>query len=228
MTHSSSPIISKSIQENWVILSRGHKKEAVNFLLLIFFNVFRRPMVRRLSRMSTNGRRPPIPGRTRRSIFRWKVWLRGHLQVLKFILFSLYTLFEKSNFCPKIQFWQNPNIFTSFSPKIFLTIFLVKSKLSTAKKSKTTAFSRVFQPEKSTIFSGNQSWIFGPKIKISNSVFSSVNILLLKVNHEVWRMYNLAKGFFFWVLHLHHVGSDLTGAAELLISILKCPKMNGL
>merc|ERR1711860_188877 len=30
---------------------------------------------------------------------------------------------------------QNHNIFTSFSPKIFLTIFLVKSKLSTAKKS---------------------------------------------------------------------------------------------
>ena len=46
-----------------------------------------------------------------------------------------HTLFEKSNFCPKIQFWQNLNIFTSFSPKIFLTIFLVKSKLSTAKKS---------------------------------------------------------------------------------------------
>ena len=50
------------------------------------------------------------------------------------------TLFEKSNFCPKIQFWQNPNIFTSFSPK------------------------------NSTIFSGNQSWIFGQKMKISNSV----------------------------------------------------------
>ena len=27
------------------------------------------------------------------------------------------SLFEKSNFCPEIQFGQNPNIFTSFSPK---------------------------------------------------------------------------------------------------------------
>ena len=36
------------------------------------------------------------------------------------------------------------NIFTSFSPEIFLEFFLVKSKLSTAKKSKTTTFSRVF------------------------------------------------------------------------------------
>ena len=58
----------------------------------------------------------------------------------------------------------------SFSPQIFLTIFLVKSKLSTAKKSKTTTFSRDFHPEKSTIFSENQSWIFVKKMKISNSV----------------------------------------------------------
>ena len=57
------------------------------------------------------------------------------------------TLFEKSNFCPKFQFWQNPNIFTSFPPNFFLTIFLVKSKLSTAKKFKTTTFSRVFHPK---------------------------------------------------------------------------------
>ena len=74
-----------------------------------------------------------------------------------------YTLFEKSNFCPKIQFWQNPNIFTSFSPNFFLTIFLVKSKLSTAKKSKATTFSRVFYPKKSTIFSGNQKLNFWTK-----------------------------------------------------------------
>ena len=39
---------------------------------------------------------------------------------------------------------QIPNIFTRFSPKIILTISLVKSKLSTAKKFKTAAFSRVF------------------------------------------------------------------------------------
>ena len=37
---------------------------------------------------------------------------------------------------------------TFFFTKFFLTIFLVKSKLSTAKKSKTTTFSRVFHPKK--------------------------------------------------------------------------------
>ena len=70
------------------------------------------------------------------------------------------TLFEKS-FCPKIQFWENLNIFTSISPKNFLTIFLVKSKLSIAKKSKTITFSRVFHPN----FFDN----FSREIKVVNS-----------------------------------------------------------
>ena len=60
-----------------------------------------------------------------------------------------------------------PQHFHEFFTKNF---FLVNSKLLTAKKSKPTTFSRVFHPEKSTIFSGNQSWILGQKMKISNSV----------------------------------------------------------
>ena len=36
---------------------------------------------------------------------------------------NLNTLFEKSIFCPKIQFWQNPNIFTSFSIQNFFDNF---------------------------------------------------------------------------------------------------------
>ena len=89
----------------------------------------------------------------------------------KSLLINLYTLFEKSNFCPKIQFWQKKTqaFHEFFSPKNS-PIFLWNQKLSTAKKSKTTTFSRVFHPKKSTIFSGNQSCIFGHKMKISNSV----------------------------------------------------------
>ena len=74
-----------------------------------------------------------------------------------------HTLFEKSNFCPKIQFWQNPNIFPSFSPKFFLTIFLVKSKLSIAKKSKTTTFSRIFHPKTIDNFFGKSKLNFWTK-----------------------------------------------------------------
>ena len=42
---------------------------------------------------------------------------QGSKKVMK-LLFN-FRVFEKSNFCPKIQFWQNPNIFTSFSPNVF-------------------------------------------------------------------------------------------------------------
>ena len=59
-------------------------------------------------------------------------------------------------------FVQKVRFFTSFSLKFFLTIFLVKSKLSTAKKSK-TIFTSFWSKKKSTIFLGNQSWIFGQK-----------------------------------------------------------------
>ena len=55
---------------------------------------------------------------------------------------------------------QIPNIFTSFSSKFFLTIFLVKSKLSTAKVSKTAAFSRVFTQNNWTTFLGKSKLNF--------------------------------------------------------------------
>ena len=61
-----------------------------------------------------------------------------------------YTLFEK--FLSKNSFWQNSNVFTSFSLNFFLTIFPVKSKLSTAKKSKITTFHEFFTQKKSTLF----------------------------------------------------------------------------
>ena len=81
--------------------------------------------------------------------------------------FEIHTI-RKVKFLSKNSISTKP--FHEFFTQIFSTIFLVKSKLSTAKKSKTTTFSRVFHPEKSTIFSGNQSWILGQKMKISNSV----------------------------------------------------------
>ena len=55
----------------------------------------------------------------------------------------------------KVRFLSKNSIVTKtqtfsqvFQPNFFLTIFLVKSKLSTAKKSKTTTFSRIFHPKK--------------------------------------------------------------------------------
>ena len=71
---------------------------------------------------------------SRTLLWRIFVYIQHHTGA-KFRFLSKNTLFKKSNFCPKIQFWQNPNIFTSFSPKFFWQFFLVKSKLSTAKMS---------------------------------------------------------------------------------------------
>ena len=63
----------------------------------------------------------------------------------------------------------------------------MKSKLSTAKKSKTTTFSRVFHPKKSTIFLGNPSSIFVQKMKISNSViFFSKKYQISPEPHDLW------------------------------------------
>ena len=106
-------------------------------------------------------------------------------------LTTLCTLFEKSNFCPKIQFWQNSNIFTSFSSKFFLTIFLVKSKLSTAKKSKTTTFSRVFHPPKIDNFLGKLKLNFWTK----NEDFEQcvVNDLLKKKRCSQCSLENVGK-----------------------------------
>ena len=68
----------------------------------------------------------------------------------------LHTIQKVTFFVQKLNFDKTPTfsrVFTQF----FLTIFLVKSKLSTAKKPKTTTFSRFFHTKKSTIFSENQS-----------------------------------------------------------------------
>ena len=64
---------------------------------------------------------------------------------------------RKVKFLSKNSILTKPKHFHDFFIQIFLTIFLVKSKLSTAKKYKTTTFSRVFHPKKLTIFSENQS-----------------------------------------------------------------------
>ena len=56
-----------------------------------------------------------------------------------------------------------PQHFHEFFTQKILTIFLVKSKLSTAKKSKTKTFSRVFHPQKIGNFLGKSKWNYWTK-----------------------------------------------------------------
>ena len=67
------------------------------------------------------------------------------------------TLFEKSNFCPKIQFWQNANIFTSFLPNFFWHFFSWNQSCQQLKSPKPQHFHEFFTPK---------NWQFSWEIKV--------------------------------------------------------------
>ena len=73
-------------------------------------------------------------------------------------------------FVQKFNFDKTPTFSRGFHPKFFWQLFSWNQSCQKPKKPKTTTFSRLFHPKKSTNYSGNQSWIFGQKLKISNSV----------------------------------------------------------
>ena len=63
------------------------------------------------------------------------------------IRFCKFNICQKTH-CLKSQFFVKKFNFDKTFSRVFHPIFLVKSKLSTAKKSKTTTFSKVFHPKK--------------------------------------------------------------------------------
>ena len=75
------------------------------------------------------------------------------------IKWDFFKLFKKPNFCPIIHFFQNPNIFTSFLPKIVWQFFLWNQSCQQL-KSKITTFSRVFHPQKIDNFLGKSKLNF--------------------------------------------------------------------
>ena len=76
----------------------------------------------------------------------------------------LNTLLEKSNFCPKNQFWKKTQHFHEFFTQIFFDNFSREIKVvNKTKKSKTTTFSRVFHPQKIDNFLGKSKLNFWTK-----------------------------------------------------------------
>ena len=69
-----------------------------------------------------------------------------------------------------------------FHPKFFWHFFSWNQSCQQLKKSKTTAFSRIFHPKKTTIFSGNQSWILA-NFRTKNEDFEQC------VLFEVWQIF---------------------------------------
>ena len=122
------------------------------------------------------------------------------------------TLFETSNFCPKIRFWQDFTFKTFFSRKIkvvnsykgpihqhfhmFFTQFFRRffswnhscQHLKSAKFNNFASFSPKF-------FSGNNSWIFGQKLKTSNNVI----IAYVRKQRVIFRIFHLISSW--WHQH---------------------------
>jgi len=100
---------------------------------------------------------------------------------------------RKVKFLSRNSMLTKPEHFHEFFTQIFLTIFPVKSKLSTAEKSKTTTISRVFYPKKSTIFLGKSKLNFWTKnedfeqcVCVRRTILVSLSVVdvkLSKVSH---------------------------------------------
>ena len=71
-------------------------------------------------------------------------FLSAFNEVKRLLYYPQYTLFEKSNFCPKIQFWQNPNIFKSFSSNFFWQFFSWDQSCQQLKSPKSKHFHEFF------------------------------------------------------------------------------------
>ena len=102
----------------------------------------------------------------------WKSAKKSHLIIL-------HTLFVESNFCPKIQFWQNPNHFHEFFvPNFFLYNFSSWNQSCQQLKVQTTTFHE-FSP-KNRQFLGKSKLNFGQKI-ISRHDLNFVTVLLAAI-----------------------------------------------
>ena len=91
-------------------------------------------------------------------------------------------------FVQKFNFDKTPNIFTSyFTQNFFWQFFSWNQSCQQLKSPKPQHFREFFTPQKLTIFSENQSWIFGQKMKISNSVRHMQTITL----GALWQHYGV-------------------------------------
>ena len=92
--------------------------------------------------------------------------------------FFFWQFFSWNQSCQQLKKVPNHNIFTSFSPK------------------------------KSTIFTGNQSWIYGQKMKISNSVCFKVFLFFFVVISAIFPSYTYLDVFWLSTLMTSNRGEN--------------------
>mgnify|MGYP006975451374 CR=1 FL=1 len=102
----------------------------------------------------------------------WKITL--FTDTRKYLHYSKIQIFVQ-----KFNFDKTPTFLRVFHQNFFWQFFSWNQSCQQLKSPKPQHFHEFFTQIKSTIFTGNQSWIFGQKMKISNSV-----ILLSKAGFE--------------------------------------------
>ena len=109
-------------------------------------------------------------------LFLWLPALSRHTILKVKFLYNNSILTKLYNFLGKQLKSANPHHFYAFLTQIFFDNFFVKSKLSTAKKSKTTTFSRVFHPKKIVNFLGKSKLNFRTKNEDFEQCVSSKDV----------------------------------------------------
>ena len=143
------------------------------------------------------------------------LYLRHFLLIFKTQCPSLLAHYSKSQiFVQKFNFDKTPTFARDFHSKFFLTIFLVKSKLSTAKKSKTPTFSRVFH---SKFFRAQRRWrkavtgdpdkrirdymIETPQVKMLDKVSFTLGVIVICLSEWlILRQPNLFPYFYYAIM----------------------------
>ena len=117
------------------------------------------------------------------------------------------TLFEKSNFCPKIQFWQNPNI---FNPIFFWHFFSWNQSCQQLKSPKPQHFHEFFTQK-------NRQFSQEIKVEFLDKIwrFRTVWFRSEKKNHRNFDDLESSKRTilalyenFWWLFSLTHSGND--------------------
>ena len=94
--------------------------------------------------------------------------------------------YKSQIFVQKFIFDKKPTFSRDFHPKFFWQFFSWNQSCQQLISPKPQHFHEFFTPKKSTIFSENQSWIIGQKMKISNSVQKCFNFVLVMELSKWW------------------------------------------
>ena len=134
------------------------------------WKIFTRLLALASARLGVNSRNGS-PTKPKRRKYKDILKMKRKVKMVRFPFF-LSSHYSKSQiFVQKLNFDKTLTFSRVFHQIFFWQFFSWNQSCQQLKSPKPQLFNEFFYPPKSTIFLGNQSWIFGQKMKISNSVF---------------------------------------------------------